>query len=210
MTTTVKGPTMVTMSRRKVLGLAVGLWGAVTLLPGCCWLRQIIGYPCEVEVPEWKRKSKDFWTNRVKERTTQRIRDRSTGKRPDVKTPYPWLKVDFGSSHGQLIDQCGSLPILVSKDVYFTILNAGNAASMTTCVELYQGPIGYGWKYSSARLVSRKITTLLAGQRKEVCLQWQRTALKCGLVARCYDPVLDPGAATYTQYFRQSNGFVWA
>lgn len=203
---------MVVISRRKILGLLGGFGAAISLLPGCCSLKRLIRLPCE-EKSTWKIKAKEFWTARVKQRAVQRNAERKIGERPNVKTPFPYLVCDIvESSKGSLASQFRHVPLNQWSEVCFTIKNRGNAAACSCYVEMYECPFAnYHMKYSDFRLVSRIVTSVLPGQKKEVAMQWQSTRpTNGGMVARCYDPILDPGALTYEQYYRQSNGFSWS
>ncbi|MBN2736287.1 MAG: twin-arginine translocation signal domain-containing protein [Spirochaetales bacterium] len=199
------------ITRRKFLKyMAVigGTGASLSLLDGCCHLFNI----CD-KSEEWKKNAANFWANRWRERKNQRKKEREAGKRPDVETPYPYLHCDIrNSSKGHLANQFREIPLNQWRDVYFTVNNQGNAASWMCYVEMYETPFAsYHLEYSQLRLVSRKIISVLPGQHKEVIMPWQSTRLtNGGMVARCYDPLFDPGALTFEQYYRQSNGFSWS
>jgi len=202
---------MVILSRRKILGLMMGSAAVLTLIPGCSALRRLFGISPKA-TDEWRSKAKEFWTARVQKRKAQRAVDRREGKRPDVNTPYPYLAFDISeSSRGYLMEQFRQIPLGEWADVYVGVRNQGNGASSTCYVEMFEGPlVPFHVKYSDMRLVSRLMTSVLPGQDKEVVMRWQATRATNGsVVVRCYDPVLDPGAAAYEQYFRQSGGFSW-
>jgi hypothetical protein len=189
----------------------MGAAASITMLPGCAWLERLFGKGTEAK-NLWKKKAQEFWTERVKKREAQRSVERREGKRPDVKTPYPYLTFDIGpTSHGYLMEQFRQIPLGQWADVYVAVKNKGNGASSTCYIELYEGPyVAYHVKYSDMRLVSRLMTSVLPGQKKEIVTRWQPLRATNGsVVVRCYDPVLDPAAPTYEQYFRQSGSFSW-
>jgi hypothetical protein len=184
----------------------------VSVLPGCSSLNSLLR-ALYGNKTVWKIKAKEFWTARVKQREIQRATERREGKRPNIKTPFPFLECQASeSSRGSLAAQFRQIPLNQWSDVYFNVKNRGNGAAYSCYVEMYETPFAkYHMKYSDMRLVSRIVTTVMPGQKKEVTMRWQSTRqTNGGMVARCYDPILDPGASTYEQYYRQSDGFSWS
>ncbi len=203
---------MTTMSRRDAMGLLAGLAVFLSSIPGCCTLKQLFHIACD-EKDAWKQKARDLWATKRKLRDEQRARERGEGKRPDVKTPYPYLQVDIAqSSHGTLADQFRNIPLNEWREVHFLVRNGGNGASYSCHVEMYESPwANYELPYASFRLVSRKVITVLPGHTVEVVMPWQTTRqTDGGLALRCYDPVLDPGLLVFKQRYRQDSGFSWS
>ena len=204
---------MVRLSRRHLLASAAGFCTAVSLLPACCFFRKLIHHPCVPPSPEeWKAAADAWWKGRREVRERQRAADRAAGRRPDVPFPRPWLACGkVPGSRGSLGDQVRSLSPGFGGDVIVTVTNGGNVASWSCCVDLYEGPRNAaGRSFSEMNRSDRKIIAVQPGAKKEVVLRWQGTQeLEGFLIARCYDPLLDPAGPEYRIQERKSEGAAW-
>lgn len=201
------------LSRRRLLASAAGFCAAAALLPGCCWLTKLLGGECAPPpAGDWKAAADACWRRIQEERERRRAADRAAGWRPNVPSPRPWLACGkVPGSRGTLEEQARTLPRDQGGDVVVTVTNDGNAASWSCCVDLYWGlSSADGTPFSGMTRSDRKVVAVQPGAMREVVLRWQGTPQSEGfLVARCFDPLLDPAPPDFRSTDRKCDGAAW-
>jgi hypothetical protein len=203
---------MTKITRRKAILLGgMGLL-ATYALSGCCFIRQLLGHPCD-PFKDWKNEASNWWNGKKKQREKEKQDDISSGKRTKIELPKPYIDFPYEyGPHGSVAAQFKSnFHLNEWNDFYVMIRNKGNAPSWNCIVETYETPaIGYGLSFNEFKFNDRVIICLNPGESKEVKLRFKPTKPQWGgWLTRCYDPFCDPGLQTFEQYDRHNIGFGW-
>ncbi len=77
-------------------------------------------------------------------------------------------------------------------------------------LEVYESPfVPFHLAFKDFTFNNRIITSLMAGEQREVKLRFRITKPKAGIAFRCYDQFSDPGLSVFEQYDRHNTGFSW-
>lgn len=141
--------------------------------------------PDEVYAPpepgEWSELIRNWWQER------QDAREPPPDDAPPMPRPYLEITGDMTQIHAFGLDEPGTITL--------TVWNDGNFPAWACCVEVYEGPGGFGSPLSAYELRGGTTITLQPGQRRDVMVPWVRRrplGSNTRVVAICYDPLLDP------------------